>query len=183
MFDWNRRLTPLEERCNDQIKRVAESADAPGTFQKQAQAAARELGPTSAQTLASLCHPERDSPAELKDKFPTLGHWVLARNLAIFEILYHFREAALPALRQAAFGEADWKQSNAIEIMCRFASEGLLRNEILEELKRELPHLSRYTLDCALRPIMRQAMKSKAMQDVLNELLTIKELQDAYDEI
>src|SRR5579883_2741881 len=169
MFPWKRTQIPLEQRCHQQVVWVAECANVPEKLKKRARAAARKLGPASAEMLAGLGYPEWDSPKAVRHKFPTLGHWIGARNQAVFEILYNFREDALLALRSVAFSDSGWKQSNAIEILCRFASEGLSREEILEEIKRELPRFSLYTRVCAMHLIIGQARKNTAMQAILDE--------------
>jgi hypothetical protein len=60
---------------------------------------------------------------------PTSVASCILESEAAFEILYNLGEAALPLLRKIAFGEYDWTQGNAIEILRRWAAEGVDREQ------------------------------------------------------
>ena len=157
------------ELCVEKIRWVASSVHDAEGFRSRASAAADELGPDAIETLATLFHSEHSPPDELAEQFPGLGEWIAARQLAIFEMFYYFREAALPVLRCVAFGEYDWTQGNAIEVLCRLASEGVERNKIITEVRREIPRMRYEALIYAFGPLLKQSEDNPALAAVLHE--------------
>jgi hypothetical protein len=113
------------------VKSVAVLIDSPDQFSIQAKEATRELGAASIELLASRFHSATTPPpAGFGYEQRGLGGWLAFWQFAIFEIFYHFREAALPVLRRVAFGAYDWTQGNAIEVLCRLAADGVDRDRI-----------------------------------------------------
>jgi hypothetical protein len=104
------------------------------------------------------------------DEFPGLGDWIAARQFAIFEMFYYLREAALPVLRRVAFGEYDWTQGNAIEVLCRFAAEGIDRERTLADLKSEMPVMRYEALLYAAGPLLQQAKDIPQLAAIVEEL-------------
>ena len=70
-------------------------------------------------------------------------------------MFYYLREAALPVLRRVAFGEYDWTQGNAIEVLCRLASESVERDQIIAEVRREIPKMRYEALLYAFGPLLK----------------------------
>jgi hypothetical protein len=139
----------------EKIAWVAAAITTPETFHKRARSATEELGAQCIPLLPSFFHKPPSSPVEAGDQFQGLGQWMAVCQAAIFEMLYYFREAALPLLRQVAFGEYDWTQARAIEILCKFAIEGIEREQIDRELAQELPQL-RYETLMSVRSVLAQ---------------------------
>ncbi len=125
----------------EKIAWVAAAITTPETFHMRARVATEELGAQCIPLLPSFFHKPPSSPEEAGDQFQGLGQWMAVCQAAIFEMLNYFREAALPLLRQVAFGEYDWTQARAIEVLCKFASEGIEREQIDRELAEVLPQL------------------------------------------
>lgn len=169
--------------CEATIRWVAASIRDEAEFPKRASVAAQRLGPTAILELMYLFHSESTPPAELADRFPGLGDWMAARQFAIFEILYVLGEPSLPALREVAFGEYDWTQGNAIEILCRLAADGMQREAIIEELKRELPHLREEALLYAFGPLLWRAKTNASLLEVIDELSSVPEVADARERL
>lgn len=143
------------ELCVEKIRWVASSVHDADGFRSRASAAADDLGPDAIETLATLFHSEHSPPDNLADQFPGLGDWIAARQFAIFEMFYYLREAALPVLRRVAFGEYDWTQGNAIEVLCRLASESVERDQIIAEVCREIPKMRYEALLYAFGPLLK----------------------------
>jgi len=118
-------------------------------------------------------------PDAVADQFPGLGDWISARQFAIFEMFYNFGPAALPVLRSTAFGEYDWPQGNAIEILCRLATDGIETEEIVAEIRDHLPELRIEAGIYAFRPLFAQARIRPELFDVLHRFDDI----EAYREI
>jgi len=169
--------------CGEKIRWVASSMHDSVEFCTRARAAADDLGPDAIMTLATLFHSEHNPPDDLADQFPGLGDWIAARQFAIFEMFYCFRDAALPVLRHVACGEYDWTQGNAIEVLCRLASEGVERDQIIAEVRRELPNLRYKALIYAFRPLLKQAENDLALAAVLLEFQDMDEYQQTIEEL
>src|SRR5262249_27801564 len=138
---------------------------------KRAQSAAAELGPQSIPILPKLLHGEASPPPELKAEWELpFGAWMSARQRAIFEILYHLREASLPAVRKVPFGKYDWTTANAISVLCRFATEGIQTQPITAELVDALPDLEYETVLGSIHSMARLATHRSEMADALLKL-------------
>ncbi len=162
---------------------MAAALHEPDEFMRRAQAAATDLGPGSIETLAGLFHSEHSPPAEIAEKFPGLGDWIAARQFAIFEMFYHFRQAALPVLRRVAYGEYDWTQGNAIEVLCRLAAEGIDRERTLADLKSEMPGMRDTALLYAAGPLLHQAKENPQLAAIVEELQRVPAFNEAVEDL
>jgi len=172
---------------------VAVAINTPEIFRERARLVTEELDSTCIPLLPSFFHHSPHPPEEAKGQFSGLGQWMSVCQAAIFEMLYYFREAALPLLRQVAFGVYDWTQVRAIEILCRFATEGLAREQIERELAQELPQLryetvmSARTVLARLTPVaprltiaLHALIHEDMQEDVVDALNLIEALAHAY---
>jgi hypothetical protein len=111
---------------------VASAYEARPEFERRAREAAARL---SAPQIRNLPHyfyygeNKHLKPAELQDRFNGLGEWMSMCQAAIFEMFYHRPEVALPILNDIAFGEYDWTQIQATDILCRLARDGVIDRE------------------------------------------------------
>lgn len=166
---------------NSKIRWVAEVVNNGTQFKERARKAALELGPNSIESLTGLLHSEHTPPKELEEKFPRLGQWIGARQFAIFEMLYQLREDALPVLRRIAFGEYDWTQGNAIEVLCRLAAQGVDRAKIIDDLKERLGSMREEAHCYALGPLLHYSEQDPNIKHVLDQLLTVPEFRESYE--
>ena len=172
-----------QHACAEKIRWVARAIHEPEVFNKRARTAADQLGPQTIDTLAALFHSEHSPPDELADQFPGLGQWIAARQFAIFEMFYHFGEAALPVLRKVAFGEYDWTQGNAIEILCRLAADGIDREAIIADIRREFPKLRYEAQLYAVGPLLEQAEVNPTLAMMLEQLEDLQAYRDTVEEL
>jgi len=170
-------------RCNERIRWIASSFRDIDAFRLRAAAVADDLGPSSIPDLASLFHAEHTPPPELASAFPGLGEWITARQFAIFEVFYHFGDHAIPVLKHVAFGEYDWTQGNAIEILCRLAADGVRREEIVDALIEHLPDMREEAHAYALGPLLNQSATNPELQAVMAKLLMVPEFKSGYDDL
>lgn len=171
------------QHCVDAIRHVAAVVHEPEDFAARAQAAAEALGPGAIEILAGEFHTEHTPPPELESAFPGLSHWLSARQFAIFEIFYHLREAALPVLRRVAFGEYDWTQGNAIEVLCRLAAEGVDAERTVADLRREIPGMRYEALLYAFGPLLPRLPGDPALAKVLAEFEDLEAFTEAMEEL
>src|SRR5262245_3020415 len=127
------------------VTSVAVLIDDADQFSARAASVAQELGPAAIAELATRFHsPPRAEPPGFGIEQRGLSGWLSAWQFAIFELFFHFGPAALPVLRRVAFGEYDWTQGNAIEVLVRLAAVGVERGRILDELRRVVPVIRFY---------------------------------------
>ncbi len=110
-------------------------------FQKAARDVASGLAFERAEKLTKYFHdtpPEPDSLKEKTAKYGLLGVWMNICQNSIFEILYHYKEKAIPTLYAIGFGPYDWTQYKAIDVLCRLAHEGIQTNEIITEIGKNI---------------------------------------------
>ncbi|HEY7089491.1 MAG TPA: hypothetical protein VH518_15440 [Tepidisphaeraceae bacterium] len=164
-------LGPERARINEKIRWVAQSAKDTEEFKKRSELVAAELGPQSIPILPKLLHSEVSPPPELKAEWELpFGAWMSARQSAIFEVLYHLREASLPAVRKVAFGKYDWTTAKAICVLCRFAMEGIQTQSITAELVVALPDMEYETVLGSIHSMARLAAHRSDMADALLKL-------------
>lgn len=173
-------ILPFEELCNQRVRWIAEGfAGDLSLLRSRAKDVARELGASSIDTLAMLFHSEYEPPPELSH-YDHLGQWMAARQFAIFEVFYNLGESALPILRQTAFGEYDWTQGNAVEVLVRLAADGIQTEEILSDLTKILPSMREESHFYALASLLQQGKKNPALQQVINQLLLIPAFNNSH---
>jgi hypothetical protein len=155
---------------NEKIRWIAQTIKDRKIFQERAATVAGELGNGDIEILPQFFHNESSPPPELQADFPGFGDWLSARQFAIFEVLYNFREAALPVLRRVAFGTYDWTQANAIEILCRFGIEGIEREQLAEEIAAELPNWRSEAILYAMNGLAKFSPYAPALTEALQNL-------------
>ncbi len=109
-----------------------------------------------------------------------LGGWMACCQAAIFEIFYNLPEQSFEFVNYVAWGEYDWTQGNALEILIKWASEGFRTEDILAAFDRRAPELFHLALDYALHPLIPQITDNKPLADVLNRLVQIEHVGWAY---
>jgi hypothetical protein len=173
-------MKPLETA----VTSVAVLVDDDGLFRARAAAVAGELGPSAISDLAGLFHsPPRQEPSGFGYQELGLGGWLRAWQFAIFELYFQFGTAALPILREVAFGEYDWTQANAIEILVRLAAAGVEREQTVADLRREFPDLRYEAQLYTVGPLSWQAARDPAVAGVVRELEDLPEWQAAVKEV
>ena len=176
--------TKLRSQCNKVIRDLAiEGAKDPDSFRECAAAAARQLGPDSVRTLKSLFHSEHSPPDEARDLFPGLGQWIAARQFAIFEVFYNLPDASLETLKEVAFGNYDWTQGNAIEVLLRLAADGFRTAEILEDVRRNFADVQYEAQLYAVEPLLKLAQSNPQVANVLRHLEDIDEFNSAVNDL
>jgi len=174
MFGLFKRRPPIEQLAQN-IRWVAEAIHEPEVFAERAKQVASELSPDSIPQLAKQFHGEHSPPPELAAQFSRLGHWMAARQRAIFEIFYYFRESAIPVLRRVAYGKYDWTQGNAIEVLCRLAAEGINTDSTVAEIRAALPKMRFGALLYSFGPLLHRAALDANLAQLLNRFADILE--------
>lgn len=184
MFDW---LKPKRiDESNDlsrMVSDVATKIEDPLAFRAAAAEAAATLDASVIQTLSKRFHSPPDAPDGFGPDEVGLGGWLACWQFAIFEIYYNFGADAVPALRPVAYGEYDWTQGNAIEILCRLAADGVQTRDIVDELKCKFPNLRYEAQLYAIRPLLAMAEDNPKLAAIIEELSTVEEFQETVAEL
>jgi len=106
-----------------------------------------------------------------------------ARQFAIFEVFYNLGEVAMPVVECIAFGKYDWTQGNAIEVLCRFAAQGLDRERIVTALVQALPDVRDEAHCYALGPLLHQCETNPALRDVIARLRVVPEFEQSFQDV
>lgn len=112
-----------------------------------------------------------------------LGGWLSTCQFVIFEILFNMGAKAIPFIREIAWGEYDWTQGNAIELLIRFAANGVQRKEIIAEIKRNYPVIRYEAQLYAIQPLIPKLQGNSSLRAVFDELLDIEDFKESYDEL
>jgi hypothetical protein len=173
-----------KSQLNDRVRWVASAfASDLSVMRVRAKVVASESGPNSIDQLASLFHTEHTPPPELSASFGALGHWITARQFAIFEIFYNLGKESIPTLKRVAFGAYDWTQGNAIEILCRLAADDVNQKDIVTSLVARLPSIREEAHGYALRPLLAEAKTNPALRAILDQLLIVPEFRESYEQV
>jgi hypothetical protein len=166
------------------VTSVAVLIDDVDKFSARAAAVAQELGPDVIDELATRFHsPPRAEPPGFGIEQRGLSGWLSAWQFAIFELFFHFGAAALPVLRRVAFGEYDWTQGNAIEVLVRLAAVGVEREQILAELRQEFPGIRYEAQLYSVGPLLHHAARDPAIAAVVRELEDLPEWRQTVQEL
>jgi len=132
--------------------------------------------------LLWICsRPPRES-TKYNHKTHGLGGWISSCQFAAFELMFHFRRTTIPFLRSIAWGEYDWIQGNAIELLIRFAAEGIQTQRIVDEIRLKFPYIRKEAQLYAVQPLLR-LFESNKLDSIFTELMDIEDFRDAYEEL
>jgi hypothetical protein len=194
LFDWFRkkpppapaeesRVTALGGELDRAIQSVALLIDDRAAFRAQATTVANRFGANAIPELRHRFHQPTEAPPGFTAAERGLVVWLSYWQFAIFEILFQYREQALPMLREVAFGPYDWTQGNAIELMCRLAAEGIDRERTITDLKRAMPGMRDTALLYVAGPLLQQAESDPALAAIAAELGEVPEFEMAVQEL
>jgi hypothetical protein len=159
------------DRLRAGITRVASATlDGPEEFRSEAESVAKELKPADIDLIPDFLHDPPAMPTEFEETYGGLGAWLSVCQFACFEILFNVGEAAMPILRNVAFGEYDWTQGNAIEVLCRLAARGVEREEIISEFRHRMPAMRIEALEYAAGPLLQQAETDSRLDAFIHDL-------------
>ena len=152
-------------------------------FQEMARVKRKYLSADDIPDLLTMLHLEPRAPASFDSAKHGLGGWLNACQFSIFEILFNFGEVVLPDIRKIAWGEYDWIQGNAIELLIRFAAEGIQTERILAEINSRFPDIQYEARLYALESLVVQLRYSKKTAPVIDKLMQIEDFRNAFEEL
>jgi len=120
---------------------VAKEFEDETKFKGTAKEVASKIEFARAKELPRYFHKNPPEPESLKSKTAKYGFFGVWMNIcqdSIFEILYHYKEEAIPTLYSIGFGEYDWTQYKAIDVLCRLANDGIHTDEIVKNIGNKI---------------------------------------------
>lgn len=166
-------------------ERVAELAELllheglSSSFRARAAALSAGLDQDDVDDLTWLMHRDLQEPESYDAAQHGLGGWISACQFAVFELLYNIGEPALPAIREIAWGEYDWTQGNAVELLIRFAADGIQTQQLTEEIKARFPEIRYEAALYSVQPLISRLDAEPVLAAVVSELEKCK----AFEEI
>lgn len=115
-------------------------------FVQSAQKAALEIGEDNFDAVTRYINNPPDIPGGVDSRYMRQGDWILACHSAVFEILFNFKEKSIPLLYTYTFqGQGDEPRMAAFVLM-RLATDGVKKEEILQNLLQHLDSLQEETI-------------------------------------
>ena len=153
----------------------------PESFEQKALNGSLQVGYGDLDYLQSKFHhpPPVDGPLEKDLK---LGQWLAACQYACFELMYNLEPPPIEFLKAVAFGEYDWTQATALEVICRLYATGKLDDNIIEEIDCRLPAMRFETLLYLARALLKRSEKDKQFEGIIKRL-TSDDFQEAMEEV
>ena len=152
-------------------------------FKLRAQDLSKKYGADDLIDLKKLFHNPPPESLIYDPKKHGLGSWMSACQFAIFELYYNKGVEALPLIREIAWGEDDWTQGNAIELLIRFASKGIDRDELIKEIKDNYPKVRYEAQLYAIQPLIGELDRDESLQAIFSELMAVEDFKESYDEL
>ncbi len=160
----------LREGLSDAVRQKAEQASA-------------AIGLEDITGIQDLFHYPPPEPQGYDVATHGLGGWLSACQFAAFELTYNIGEPALPFVRKIAWGPYDWTQGNAIELLIRFAADGVCREELIEEIKALFPDIRYEAQLYALEPLIPRLETDKGLKSVVDRLVECVAFDEVYKEL
>ncbi|WP_211092450.1 bacteriocin immunity protein [Chitinophaga eiseniae] len=115
-------------------------------FEERARQEAENIGTEDLAYLQQKLHQPPQVPLDINVQQLGLGAWLSICQYAIFELVYQLDVKALHWLKSIAFGEYDWTQATALEIIYRLYIDGKVQVDIVAEIEVNLDKMRYETL-------------------------------------
>jgi hypothetical protein len=138
--------------------------------------AKQQTGNLSIDDLPYLLDKLHNSPPvhpDIKKEELQLGEWMAICQYAIFELIYQFDIKALPTLKAIAFGEYDWTQATALEVLCRLYADGKLAADIISEIDLRLNGMRHETYLYFTRSLLKRREHDQRFAEIITQIKDI----------
>lgn len=123
--------------------------------------------------LQVLLHNSPPLPADIDARDLGLGQWLAVCQYAVFELVYHLGADALDYVRSVAFGEYDWPQASALEVLCRLCVDGKIDGDIIREIDTRLCEVRFEACLYFARGLLRRSKTDKRFADIVNQFKSV----------
>jgi len=122
--------------------------------------------------LSKLHNPPAVHPEVNKEKL-RIGEWLANCQYAIFELIYQLGVPALATLKAIAYGEYDWTQATALEVICRLYRDGKLPADVIAEINLRLGDMRYETHLYFARGLLLRRESDQQYNEILNQMKNI----------
>jgi hypothetical protein len=178
-FGGEPRLAWQDMGLDEAIAAVASLRSEPA-IQDRARQFARQYGPEVIPELRRRFDVMIEPPPNFSAREPSACAWAGCWRFALFEILYQYREHALPVIREMACGGHD---GTALLLLCRLAAEGVDRQRIVADLRSLMTGLPSSVRCDLAEQLLWLARKEPALGTVVEELRQAPEFERALVEV
>lgn len=135
----NNRKKDTPDEFITHIINVSSFINSPTQFINAAKYSADIIGKDNLEILPCyLFRSDIEKPSNLIHLFNGLGEWLHVKQISIFEIIYCFKEHAIPLLYNFAFQKNDRPQHLALRTLCRFVIDGIKSDEVITDLLKNI---------------------------------------------
>ena len=152
------------------------------SFEDDAKKKAAQLTGSNIDYLISKLHNPPVVDSRINEQQLGLGQWMAVCQYFIFELIYNVEPQPLELLKRFAFGEYDWTQATALEVICRMYINGKISYNIVEEIDKNLGSMRYETHLYFAQGMLARANKEDRFGDILNKI-TNTDFQNAVKEI
>jgi len=154
------------------------------SFEEEAKKKAAQLTSENIDYLISKLHDPPMVDSRINEQHLRLGQWQAVCQYSIFELIYHVDSPPLKLLKRFAYGEYDWTQATALEVICRMYVNGEISYNIIEEIDDNLKSMRHETHLYLAQGLLARANKDSRFRDIINQFKNtdfhnaVKELTD-----
>src|SRR5262249_51170890 len=149
-------------------------------IQDEARLFVRQYGPEVIPALRRRFDVMIEPPPDFSARDPSVCAWAGCWRFALFEILYQYREHALPVLRGMG---RDGHDGTTVVLLCRLAAEGVDPQRIVADLRSQMPDLPSSVRCDVAEQLLWRARKDPALAAVVEDLRQAPAFEQALDEV
>lgn len=152
------------------------------SFESIAKQAASNISVDDLPYLRSKLHLPPPVHQDINENELGLGEWLSICQYAIFELVYQLDIRGLGFLKSIAFGEYDWTQATALEVICRLYVDSKAPTDTIEEIDIRLGNMRYETHLYFAQALIRRRERDPAFNNIIKQIrntdfqLAIREL-------
>jgi hypothetical protein len=154
----------------------------PELFEKEAQLASLQISQADLNFIQSKFHNPPAEPLEIKKEYLGLGEWIATCQYAGFELIYNVEPVPIQFLKELAFGEYDWTQATAIEVLCRLYIDRRVPVSIIAEINQQLSEMRYETHLYLAQALIARRSKNIEFDKIFREIIDNK-FHEAVEEL
>jgi hypothetical protein len=153
-----------------------------GAFEKAAKDESALLDSTDLAYLTTKFHDPPRVHSDINEGELKLGQWIAVCQYAIFELFYNLDAYSLPLIEDIAFGEYDWTQATALEVLCRLFIDGRVSEQTVKEINIKMSRMRYETHLYLANSLLVRQKRDKRFGDIISKLDN-ESFQEALQEL
>ena len=145
-------------------------SDSKETFEEIAELKAKDLTENDIEHLKNKLHNPPEVYSEIDKKQLQLGQWLSVCQYVIFELFYNLHPHSIQIISAFAFGEYDWTQATALEVLCRWYVKGKVSVDTISEINTQMGNMRDETHYYLAKSLLIRQKRDVQFEKVINEL-------------